>query len=275
MMARLMKVVLALFYLAGDSARCGLLRRVGYPVHSASVVLMYHAVKSHERAAFAHQMELLLRAAQPVEADFFDATISSRRVAVAVTFDDAYQSVLENAIPILREKRIPFTLFVPTKCLGKRPDWITNKRHPNAHERLLTFDEIKTVRQIGGLIGSHGVTHRPLTDLSDTETLAELTESRALLQKIVGTSVQLFAVPYGASNDDVLCFAKQAGYKHVFLSVPVAPANGVAGFVRGRIEVSPSDWTIEYRLKILGAYRWLPIAITAKRRCMNVWKRFV
>jgi len=234
---------------------------------------MYHSVKTHEREQFAHQMDLLVRLASPVAGDFNGRNDCRNRNFVAVTFDDAYQSILENALPILREKKIPVTVFVPTDSLGIRPGWITNQRHRDASERLLTSDELRFVQQTGGLIGSHSVTHRPLTELSRAEALAELTESRQALERILGRNVDSFALPYGAANADVLRLAAKAGYQRVFLSEPVNSRAGSDGPVYGRIGVSPSDWALEYRLKVLGAYQWLPVGIALKRRILNVLRK--
>jgi hypothetical protein len=44
-------------------------------------------------------------------------------------------------------------------------------------------------------------------------------------------------------------------------------------FVLGRISVEPTDWALEFRLKLLGAYRWLPQAIALKRKLKAYWKR--
>jgi peptidoglycan/xylan/chitin deacetylase (PgdA/CDA1 family) len=273
--SRLLKVVIAFFYLPFDAVRCTLLRLLGYPVSARFVALMYHSVKSHERQQFAHQMDLLVRLANPVAGDFTGCNDGRNRSFVAVTFDDAYQSILENALPILRTKRIPATLFVPTDSLGTKPGWITNERHRDAGERLLTSDELRFIQQTGGLIGSHSVTHRPLTELSPAEALAELTESRQVLERILGKNVDSFALPYGAGNANVLRLAAEAGYQRVFLSEPVNSRAGVEGPLYGRIVVSPSDWALEYRLKVLGAYQWLPTGIAVKRRIVSVLRKTV
>jgi peptidoglycan/xylan/chitin deacetylase (PgdA/CDA1 family) len=268
--SRLLKVVIALLYLPLDSMRCALLRLLGYPLSARFVTLMYHSVKSDERRQFAHQMDLLIRLAHPVAGDFSGCNDAHNRIFVAVTFDDGYQSIMENALPILREKKIPVTVFVPTDSLGTTPGWITNGRHRDASERLLTSGELKSIQQSGGRIGSHSVTHRPLTELTPTEALAELTESRQVLEKILGQNVDSFALPYGAGDAEVLRLAAEAGYQRVFLSEPVNSRAGFEGPVCGRIGVSPSDWALEYRLKVLGAYQWLPVGIALKRRIVNV-----
>jgi peptidoglycan/xylan/chitin deacetylase (PgdA/CDA1 family) len=234
---------------------------------------MYHSVKSYEREQFAQQMSLLERVAHLVPADF-DGKVPDDRCAVAVTFDDAYQSVLVNAVPILRERKIPFTVFTPTKCLGGKPGWISDERHRDANETLLTEDELQCVRQAGGVIGSHSVTHRSLTELSIADAFAELAESREVLERTAGTKVDLFALPYGTSDDTVLRLAKRAGYQRVFLSVPVDSNANDDALLCGRIDVTPSDWALEYHLKILGAYQWLPLAIATKRRLRNLLRPF-
>jgi len=216
----------------------------------------------------------LVSVATPVYANFAGAASAKGPTYAAVTFDDAYESVLKNAIPVLRERDIPATLFVPTKYLGGRPEWITSEEHRNADERLLTVDELRDLRKSGSIIGSHSVTHRRLTELSHTEVSAELNKSREALQDILGEKVNLFALPYGASNGDIERLARQAGYKQIFLSVPVrSNARNTQNLV-GRIAVTPTDWRLEYWLKVRGAYEWLPLAIVAKSRTMNVLKRF-
>ena len=40
-------------------------------------------------------------------------------------------------------------------------------------------------------------------------------------------------------------------------------------FVTGRIAVNPTDWELEFRLKILGAYQWLPRVIAYKRKLLG------
>jgi peptidoglycan/xylan/chitin deacetylase (PgdA/CDA1 family) len=101
------------------------------------VVLYYHAVRPEERASFGRQMDELLSIGSPIRADRREPLQPGRRY-VAVTFDDGFVSVVENALPELRDRRIPCTIFVPTGSLGTRPSWL-NSRTPgymrNCYER--------------------------------------------------------------------------------------------------------------------------------------------
>ena len=269
---RAVKVVLAIVFFAYDYVRRGLLRLVGRRVTPPFVVLMYHSVKRHERARFAHQMDRVASIANTVYADFDAKDI--QRPHVAVTFDDAYYSILENAWPVLQERSIPATLFAPTQYLGGAPGWITDPAHRNAGERLITADELRGMATGGALIGSHSVTHRRFAELNSAQTSAELSESRKDLEEILGRKVLLFACPYGSSNAAVVPLAARAGYKRVFFNIPIRTRTGRTEVI-GRVEVSPTDWRLEYALKIRGAYQWLPAAIAAKRRVLSVVRAVV
>ena len=273
--SRALKLGIAALFLVWESSRAAVRRLAGRPVPPTFVVLAYHSVKHSERDRFARQMNHLVSAANVVDADFDTAAARDYRARayVAVTFDDGYHSVLENAVPVLSEKYIPATLFVPTKYLGGAPAWIKSQRHRNAGERLLTVDELRWLRNKGLSIGSHGVTHRSLTEATPGEALAELVESREALEDILGEKIASFALPYGSGNAAILELARQAGYDHVFLSVPVASPQNREGRLVGRIDTTPTDWRLEFYLKIRGAYQWLPFGIAAKNRVRTLLHR--
>jgi hypothetical protein len=118
------------------------------------------------------------------------------------------------------------------------------------------------------------IVERPLTELSRAEALAELTESRQVLEKLLGRNLDSFALPVtGAANVDVLRLAARVGYQRVFLSEAVNSRAGIDGSVYGRIGVSRSDWALEYRLKVLGAYQWAAYGDRYKRRIVNLLER--
>src|SRR5437660_1127786 len=122
-MKRLIKLLISVLVRAWDVFSIGLLRLAGRQPLCARVVLYYHAVRPEQRGAFAKQMDTLLRLAQPWRLDQERMEQADDR-KVAVTFDDGYVSVLENALPELKKREIPFTLFVPTGCWDQRPSWV-------------------------------------------------------------------------------------------------------------------------------------------------------
>lgn len=249
------------------------LRCIGYEPSQPFVVLMYHSVKREERERFARQVDQLIHVGPVVYADS-DAAAREGTRRIAVTFDDALHSVFENAFPILRDRSIPATVFVPTQHIGSTPGWITDARHRDADECVLTIDELREMRHGGILIGSHSVRHLRMMELSQAEALEEFTESRTALAQILGENVQTFALPYGSRNAEVLRLAASAGYTRLFLNVPATRRDRDSPVrIVGRIRVDPTDWALEYYLKVRGAYQWLPYAMSAKRQFFKLLQR--
>ena len=264
-----MKLTIAVIFFTGAKVRQLALRCVGSVPAQPFVVLMYHSIKRDERNRFARQMDQLSHVGPIVYADSDVADRS--RTHVAITFDDAHHSVFENAFPILRQRSIPAAVFVPTQYIGSSPGWITDARHRDADERVLTIDELREMRQAGILIGSHSVRHRRMTELSQAEALEEFTESRNALAEILGEDVRTFALPYGSRNAEVIRLAASAGYTRLFLNIPTTRRDRDSPVrLVGRIRVDPTDWMLEYYLKVRGAYRWLPYAMMAKRWVFRV-----
>jgi peptidoglycan/xylan/chitin deacetylase (PgdA/CDA1 family) len=273
MLSRVVKLCIASTFAVLNSAYTTLCRLSGWAVAPTFVVLMYHSVKTGERERFTRQMDRLLKFARPVRADFTPDATGRTRNYVAITFDDGYRSILDNALPILHERSIPVTIFVPTGHVGGSARWVRDDNPRDKGETLLRAEELKHLYANGVTIGSHSVSHRPLPSLQESEALAELVESRRALEALLGDRVPLCALPYGASSAGVLRLAQDAGYTRVFLGDPIRSRGQIDGHVTGRIGVSPTDWSLEYLLKIRGAYRWLPWAIAAKRRILDVVQR--
>ena len=143
MIIRLIKLCISLGVSLGDSAQRQALRLVGRHPAAVRVVLYYHAVPAEQRRAFGRQMDELLRHGTAVRADF-EAPLEAGCRYAAVTFDDGFVSVVENALPELRSRRIPCTIFVPTGSLGTRPSWIPSG-HSDACETVVSVEQLRAL----------------------------------------------------------------------------------------------------------------------------------
>ena len=94
---------------------------------TAAIVLCYHALSADWEAAlsttpqrFERQLALLVR--RGYRGATFSEVVAARGRGrlLAVTFDDAYRSVLELALPILQRAGMPATVFAPTA--GSSPE---------------------------------------------------------------------------------------------------------------------------------------------------------
>ena len=239
---------------------------------NTKVVINYHSVKPAQRDIFENHMNELLKIAQPVPAGM-NKTLKSNQHNVALTFDDGYQSVFYYALPTLIKKKIPATIFVTTGYLGKKPGWIHNLAHENANELLMNEEMIKSLPTNLITVGSHCVTHPHLEYIGEDNAVKELVHSKTTLENILNREVKLLALPFGSLNESVLNLAKSAGYELVFWNIPTLPFINNCNFLVGRIDVSLHDWMIEYRLKFLGAYNWLPVAVMIKRTLLRIFTK--
>ena len=86
---------------------------------TASHPAMLLTVKTLER-----QLEWLARSFDLVSlddvADRIGGTVTGRRPAAAITFDDGYQDVCDNAVPLLHRKGIPAAIFVVSDRVGTK-----------------------------------------------------------------------------------------------------------------------------------------------------------
>lgn len=264
-MARLFKLIISIgFWVTGWlwSWSC---RIAGKKLPGTCVVLYYHAVTSEQRSRFARQMDDLIRWAKPIAADIKNSLESNVHHA-AVTFDDGFQSVIENALPELIQRNIPSTMFIPTGYLGRRAGWISEPGHQNHHEILMTADQLRELPSDLVSIGSHTVRHLNLPLLGEEEARRELCESRRKLEPIIGRDIKLLSFPYGKYNQKLVEWSRQVGYERVFTILPTLAFSMPEEYVTGRVSVAPTDWRLEFRLKLLGAYRWLPLAFAFKRK---------
>ena len=68
-------------------------------------------------------------------------------------------------------------------------------------DRMLTWDQIRTMSREGVSFGSHTMTHPAVSRLTEAQREFEIGESKSLLEKRLGYTVQHFAFPFGKSED--------------------------------------------------------------------------
>jgi peptidoglycan/xylan/chitin deacetylase (PgdA/CDA1 family) len=144
--------------------------------------------------------------------------------AALITFDDGYRSVLECALPIMTELECPGVIFVPTDYVGDISSFDENSHEPP--EAICSLDELSELEAGAVSVQSHGISHRPFSDLSDAEIEDELVGSKAILEQGLGKTVELFAFAQGDGGRDpsgVSGALRRAGYKAacLFLGGPV------------------------------------------------------
>lgn len=238
---------------------------LGGRLGSAPVVtLCYHGIGDEDAESFDGQVRRI-RDRSTATPETVAPRRAFERPRVCVTFDDAFRNLRHNAIPTLREHRVPALIFAVSENAGEPPAWEIAPEHPEAKEPTMTAEELREVADAGIEIGSHTATHARLTDLSDQELQREVGRSKATLESELGRDVRYLAFPHGAAGPREIDSAREAGYACVFTLDP-----GDRGdFVRGRYLMSPDVWPLEFALTVDGAYSWIVIV----RRLRNALRR--
>lgn len=258
----------ALFAVDSATAKVAPSRRRGR--RSVGVVLMYHDVAALHRSRFAQQCDTIVSLGRPVSLHDLhgqDTATHDSTWRIAVTFDDGFRSFAQVALPELEKRAIPSAIFVPTEWArrsGERSDDRLTLIDPDGSPVPMTFDELAEL-PASVQLGSHSRTHVALPTIDDHALRDELEGSRDELATIAQSDIRIHAFPYGERDQRVDAAAREAGYERCYGVAPaVVRANG--DYVVGRVQVDPTDWPVEFRLKALGAYRWMSWWMAAKER---------
>jgi peptidoglycan/xylan/chitin deacetylase (PgdA/CDA1 family) len=231
------------------------------------IVIYYHALKHQDLEKFERQMTYLATKCRTVNAsNIKNVSANGSKMLVAITFDDAFISITENAVPVLKKLGLPACIFVPAGNLGQPPRWEMPENYPDKNETVMSQEQIMTIDRDGFEIFSHSLSHPVMTELDNDRVQNELTQSKQALEKIVGHQVLGVSYPYGVHNADVLQAAQRAGYQFGFTIEPYSVDTSPDNFQIGRFKVSPEDSMLKFKLKVNGAYEVVKYLRSMKKR---------
>ena len=77
---------------------------------------------------------------------------------------------------------------------------------------VLSKNEVSEFLEIGGVLGSHTLTHPILTSCKEKTVRSELRESKRVLERDYGISIKHFAYPGGSWNGQIATMVEHAGF---------------------------------------------------------------
>ena len=122
---------------------------------------------------------------------------------ILLTIDDGFLSFYENAWPILKEKKIPFILFISTREIGAF--------------NYMTWDQIKEISKEDFVeIGNHSHTHEYLVDRNNHLIQKDIEKSISIFKKNLGKNSQFFSYPFGEYSVNFKNIIKNLNFKYAF-----------------------------------------------------------
>lgn len=151
---------------------------------------------------------------------------------VLLTFDDGYVNNLEEALPVLEEEQCPATIFVLPGRFGGTNEWDQADLAIPERDQLMTLEQMHiTANSPFITLGSHGMTHVKMSQVSDEVLKFELHESHRILQETFGDNyLPVLAYPWGDHSDHVVDLMEETPYKYAFTVETAQWTDGVHRF---------------------------------------------
>ena len=120
---------------------------------------------------------------------------------ILLTIDDGFSSFYQNAWPILKQKKIPFILFVSTREVGafNYMNW----------EQIIEISKENFVE-----IGNHSHTHEYLVDENYNFIKEDIEKSISIFKEKLGKNSKFFSYPFGEYSLDFKKLIKSLGFKY-------------------------------------------------------------
>lgn len=115
-----------------------------------------------------------------------------------MTFDDGFQTVYDQAYPVLQRYGMTATVFL---TVGMHTVTDPSRRLP-PHEghSMLSWREIVEMQQEGIDFGAHTMTHPDLTEVAPDRWEEEIVGSQRIIEDVLGAEVSAFSYPHGRFN---------------------------------------------------------------------------
>ena len=135
----------------------------------------------------------------------FEHSLTSNKIKrkILLTIDDAFLSFYDNAWPILKEREIPFILFVNTREVGSF--------------NYMSWQQIKELYKEDFVeIGNHSHSHEYLVDENSSVIKKDIVKSIEIFKDKLGKNSHFFSYPFGEYSLEFKRIIKELNFKYAF-----------------------------------------------------------
>ncbi|MCL6557549.1 MAG: polysaccharide deacetylase family protein [Firmicutes bacterium] len=215
------------------------------PAGREAVVLMYHHISPRPAGKYVITPELFARHLDMLEkegyrvvsleqlADFLEGRTLLPGNAVAITFDDGYESFYTYAYPELKKRKMPAANFLVVGTIGKpspgipKLNWAQVKEmnahgigfYPHSYQSHYEAPLYPSGRRYSCLIGRIWLEKERRWETKteyEQRVRKDLVLARETMERELGKPVTHFAWPYGQSTAASLKIARSAGFKYFY-----------------------------------------------------------
>lgn len=146
-----------------------------------------------------------------------DLLASPDKHGVGLTFDDGISTVVETAMPILRDRNLPAHVFVISKWVGGDNRWPGQPDNATPF-KLMNWNQLEAIQKAGFRIEAHTASHPDLRSLNEEAIDEEMEQADAEIELRLGRRPQYFAYPYGYHDERVRSIAGRR-YRGAFTTI--------------------------------------------------------
>jgi peptidoglycan/xylan/chitin deacetylase (PgdA/CDA1 family) len=184
---------------------------------------------------------------------------------LALSFDDGYRDVAENALPVLERHGFRATMFVATGVVDGTVAFSWYAEQPP----VLGWEEIVALDRGSPLaFEAHTVTHPNLTAVGEETARREIADGRAALEDRLGRPVTVFCYPAGLYGARERALVAAAGFRVATTCEPGANRPGDDPLTLRRTAIDGSDRLADFRAKVRGGHD-RPSALRAGYRALR------
>ena len=177
------------------------------------ISIMYHRFDESKYPSTNIQMDVFTEQLEIIEnekiafihpKDFEKALSQNKKQRkILFTVDDALSSFYENAWPVLKEKKIPFILFVNTREVGSF--------------NYMNWDQILELHKSPNVeIGNHSHSHEYLVDENSSFIKRDIEKSIKIFEEKLGSNSKFFSYPFGEYSLAFKKIIQDLGFKYAF-----------------------------------------------------------
>jgi peptidoglycan/xylan/chitin deacetylase (PgdA/CDA1 family) len=170
---------------------------------------------------------------------------------VALTFDDGFQDVLDNAQPVLAKLGFTATVFVSTAVIDGEAKYTWAP--PDA--ATASWAEIRRMEASGVLrFEPHSRTHPDLRRLDDAEAQDEISGSKVDLERQIERGTHAFCYPSGFFGPREPDLVREAGLRYAVTCEPGLNSAETDPFLIHRVQVESTDSLRTFTAKVAGSH---------------------